>query len=169
MMEVPQELAEKIYKLIESVKIDGKLRKGANETTKSLEKDECKIVIVAADVTPKEIILHFEPLAKEKNIPCAIVPSRAELGAAAGLPVGTTAVAIVKLGEAKKNFDVIISSMNALKKGGKEEKPVEKKEAKPEEKPKAEKPKKEEVKAEEKPAKTTSKAEIKSPSEEKSE
>ena len=67
-MEIPQELAEKVYKLIESVKVDGKLRKGANEVTKSVEKGEAVFVIVASDTNPQEIIMHFPALTAEKSI-----------------------------------------------------------------------------------------------------
>jgi len=141
MMEVPQELSEKIYKLIESVKVDGKLRKGANEVTKSLEKNEAKMVVVAADVNPKEITLHFPQLSQEKNVPFVIVPEKAELGAAAGLPVGTTAISIVKVGEAKKQFENIIKSLESLRK--KESKPVK-------EEPKKENKKIDETKTEKK-------------------
>ena len=78
-VEVPKEMIEKIYKLIESVKIDGKIRKGTNEATKSLEKGEAKLVVYAGDVSPKEIIMHIPTVAKEKGIRTVEVPSKSEL------------------------------------------------------------------------------------------
>lgn len=66
-----------------------------------------KLVVAAADVSPKEVIMHLEPLCKEKNVPFVMVPSKEELGASAGLHVSTSAIAIVKEGDAKAIIDNI--------------------------------------------------------------
>lgn len=93
---------EQVYEIIEVAKKTGKLRKGCNEVTKALEKGEALLVAVAQDVTPKEIIMHLPLLAKEKGCRCAEVEKKEELGAAAGLPLGTAAVAVVDAGEASE-------------------------------------------------------------------
>ena len=59
------------------------------------------MVVYAGDVNPKEVIMHLPLLCKEKNIPCVEISKKEDLGAAAGLPVSTAAVAVVKEGEAK--------------------------------------------------------------------
>jgi large subunit ribosomal protein L7Ae len=92
---------DKVYEVIESAKASGKLCKGSNEVTKALEKGKAKFVAVAKDTTPPEIIMHLPILAKEKGVPCFEVPSKEELGAAAGLSVGTAAVAVIQEGDAK--------------------------------------------------------------------
>ncbi len=92
----------KVYEAIEVAKATGKLKKGTNEVTKAIERGAAKLVIIAKDVTPKEVVMHLPLLAKEKNIPCVEVPSKEELGAAAGLDVGTSAIAIVQEGDAKE-------------------------------------------------------------------
>lgn len=96
------EISEKAYEAIEVANSTGKIKKGSNEVTKALEKGKAKLVVIAKDVSPPEVVMHLPILAKEKNVPCIEVPSKEELGAAAGLSVGTTAVAIVQEGEAKK-------------------------------------------------------------------
>ncbi|HLC46924.1 MAG TPA: ribosomal L7Ae/L30e/S12e/Gadd45 family protein [Candidatus Nanoarchaeia archaeon] len=96
------ESQDKGYEIIEVAKNTGKIRKGSNEVTKALEKGTAKIVVIAKDTTPPEIIMHLPALAKEKGIPCLEVASKEELGAAAGLPVGTAAVAVVQEGDAKQ-------------------------------------------------------------------
>jgi large subunit ribosomal protein L7Ae len=93
-------MSEKAYEAIELARKGGKIVKGTNEVTKAIEKGTAKLVVVAKDVNPKEIVMHLPLLAKEKGIPCVEVPSKEELGAAAGIPLGTAAVAIVKEGEA---------------------------------------------------------------------
>ncbi len=99
--------ADQIYEAVEVAKATGKLKKGSNEVTKALERGQAKLVVVAKDVQPAEIIMHLPLLAKEKGIPCVEVPSKEQLGAAAGLPVGTGAVAVVAEGEAKKLIQAI--------------------------------------------------------------
>jgi len=101
MAEVSNEKISKAYEAIELAKKTGKIKKGANEVTKVVEKGTAKLVVVAQDVSPKEIIMHLEPLCKEKNIPYIEVPTKDDLGAAAGLRVGTASVAVVKEGESK--------------------------------------------------------------------
>ena len=101
MSELPKEVIDKVYEAIEVAKATGKIKKGTNETTKAIERGEAKLVVVASDVTPAEIILHLPLLAKEKGIPCVKVPSKEDLGASAGLDVGTGSVAIVVEGDAK--------------------------------------------------------------------
>lgn len=105
-----KEIAEKAFEAIEVAKATGKLKKGTNEVTKSVEKGNAKLVAVAKDVTPPEIVMHIPLLCKEKDIPCITVETKEELGAAAGLGLGTAAVAVVKEGEAKKLIDEIIKS-----------------------------------------------------------
>ena len=94
-------MSEKAYQAVELANKSGKIKKGINEVTKLVEKGKAKLVLFAGDVSPKEIVMHLPMICKEKKVPCVEVPSRAELGAAAGLPVGTVAVVIVEAGEAK--------------------------------------------------------------------
>ena len=93
---------DKAYEAVEIAKATGKIKKGTNETTKAIEKGKAKLVVVAKDVTPPEITMHIPLLCQEKGIKCVEVPSKEELGAAAGLDVGTSSIAIVEEGEAKK-------------------------------------------------------------------
>lgn len=93
--------SEKILELVEIAKNTGKIRKGSNEVTKMLERGKAKLIVIASDTSPPEITMHLPVLAKEKNVPCLTVPSKEDLGAAAGLQVPTTAVAIIDEGDAK--------------------------------------------------------------------
>jgi len=93
--------SNKAYEAVEIAKNTGKIKKGINEVTKAIERGLAKLVVIAEDVNPKEIIMHLPPLCEEKKIPYVYVPSKAELGAAAGLRVAASAVAIVKEGDSK--------------------------------------------------------------------
>ena len=103
-------MSEKAYEIVELAKRSGKIKKGTNEVTKALERGKAKLVVVAEDVSPKEITMHLPLLAKEKGVPCIAVPSKVELGVAAGMPIAAVAVAVTEEGEAK-------AQLKALSKG----------------------------------------------------
>lgn len=98
--EIPKEIADKAYEAIEIARKTGKIKKGSNEVTKVVERGTAKLVVIAKDVNPQEVIMHLPPLCEEKGITCVVVPSREDLGAASGLNVSTSAVAIIKEGDA---------------------------------------------------------------------
>ncbi|MBI2650993.1 50S ribosomal protein L7ae [Candidatus Woesearchaeota archaeon] len=108
-IEVPKESIDKVYEIIEVAKTTGKIIKGTNETTKAIERGKAKLVVVAKDVSPQEIIMHLPLIAEEKNVPCIQVPSKEDLGAAAGIDVGTGSVAVIEEGEAKDLIRRILS------------------------------------------------------------
>ena len=96
---------DKVLEIVELARNTGKVKKGTNEATKALERATAKLVVVAGDVSPKEIIMHLKLLAEEKGIKYAEVDKKEDLGAAAGLQVGTSAVAVLDAGEAKKQLE----------------------------------------------------------------
>ena len=98
--EITKELSDKALEAVEIARSSGKIKKGTNEVTKSVERSVAKLVVIAQDTQPEEVIMHIPLLCKEKGIPCVEVPSKEELGAAAGLQVGTSAIAVSEPGEA---------------------------------------------------------------------
>lgn len=169
--EVSPEIMERAYETVKLAKDDGKLRKGANEATKAVERGITKLLVIALDVDPPEIVAHLPLLAEEKKITYVYVDSKIKLGEAAGIDVPSAAIAVVEAGKGKPLMDEVISKVAALRLKGtqaeaapapKAEAPVEapkKAEAAPkkaEEAPKAEAPKAEE-KPKEKPKKKSTK------------
>ncbi|RLG41980.1 MAG: 50S ribosomal protein L7ae [Thermoproteota archaeon] len=115
--ETPEDLVPKIYELIELARTTGgKIRKGVNETTKSIERGEAVFVVVAEDVDPPEIVAHIPLLCDEKNVPYAYVPSKAELGKAAGIEVASSSVAIIDPGQAKSLMEALVEKIEEVKK-----------------------------------------------------
>jgi large subunit ribosomal protein L7Ae len=98
---------DKVLQAIEIAKNTGKIRIGTNEATKAIERGIAKLVVAASDVNPKEVIMHLEPLCKEKKVPYASVEAKADLGRAAGITVSTAAIAIIESGDAKKQVEEI--------------------------------------------------------------
>lgn len=113
--ETPKELGTQIYETIEKARTTGRVAKGANEVTKQVERGVAKFVVMAEDVTPEEILAHIPLLCEEKGIPYGYVPSKAELGNAAGLPVGTAAVAVIDAGTAGESVEDVAKKTSALK------------------------------------------------------
>ncbi len=113
--ELPKEYLEAAYEALKyALEVRG-LKRGTNETTKAVERGLAKLVYIALDVDPPEVVAHLPLLCKERKVPYIFVPSKAELGKNAGLDVAAASVAIVDPGEGEKLVEEIISY---LKKSG---------------------------------------------------
>ena len=60
------------------------MKRGANEATKTLKRENAEIIVLAADASPLEIILHLPLLCEDMSVPYIFVPSKADLGQACG-------------------------------------------------------------------------------------
>jgi len=94
-----------LYQMIETARKTGKVDKGTNEVTKAIERGQAKMVVVAEDVSPKEVVQHLSALCKEKGIPCETVDSKKKLGIAAGINISTASVAVIDAGKAEIQSD----------------------------------------------------------------
>lgn len=150
--ETPQELVELFYAVLTAAKDSGRVKKGINEVTKSVERNNAKVVAMAMDVDPEEIMMHLPKLCEEKGIPYVYVQTKQELGKMAGLNVPTSSVAIEDAGTEKEKLRTLIERLTGkalpAEEKGKEakeakEKKEEKQEQKAEEKAKKKQPKKE--------------------------
>ena len=115
-MQIPESLVADVYKAVEIAAKTGKVKKGVNETTKALEREKAKFVVIAEDVSPKEITMHLPLLSEEKKTPYVTVPSKAELGKAAGIKVPTSSIAILEEGDAKDLIKTIVDKLEELNK-----------------------------------------------------
>ena len=113
--ETPKELSNKILEVVEKVKESGKICKGTNEVTKQVERGLAKLVVMAEDVSPEEILAHMPLLCEEKEVPYCYVPTREELGNTIELEVGSAAVAIIDPGKEKELLSNIIEEIRGLK------------------------------------------------------
>ena len=113
--EVPEDLAEKVYEAVRKARETGKIKQGTNETTKACERGIAKLVIIAEDVDPPEIVMHLPILCDEKKIPYVYVPSKKRLGEAAGIEVQAASAAIIEPGEATGLVNEIIEKVKELR------------------------------------------------------
>jgi large subunit ribosomal protein L7Ae len=151
--ETPADIQKKTLDLLADVKTaNGILRKGTNECTKAIEKGEAALIIIAEDVDPQEIVMHLPQLCSEKKVPYVYIKEKVALGKAAGLNVGSAAIAIQKAGNSSNEAalkDIVNKMAGKLNFKTEEKKPEAKEEKKPQAAPKK-KPEKKEAKPEEK-------------------
>jgi large subunit ribosomal protein L7Ae len=114
--DVPKEIADKAYEALEIARDTGKIGKGTNEVTKAIERGNALLVVIAEDIDPPEIAAHLPVLADEKEIPYVYLPTKDELGEAAGLNVGTASACIMDAGEADELVNEVVEKVEELKK-----------------------------------------------------
>jgi large subunit ribosomal protein L7Ae len=116
--EVPKELVDKAYQLVQIAKDSGKIRKGTNETTKAVERAVAKLVLIAEDVDPPQVVAHLPILCEERKISYLFVPSKLDLGRSAGIDVGCAAISVLEGGEGSKTLKEIVDAVEQVRKGG---------------------------------------------------
>ena len=118
--EASKDLVNAVYEAMRVAKQSGKVRKGTNETTKAIERGISKLVVIAEDVEPPEVVAHLPILCEERNAPFIFVPSKQQLGASIGIDVGSAAATIIDAGEAQHIVEQVVTSIGSLKGGQKE-------------------------------------------------
>ncbi|HUT81343.1 MAG TPA: 50S ribosomal protein L7Ae [Candidatus Bathyarchaeia archaeon] len=115
-VDVPEELKQEALKVLEKARDTGKTKKGTNEVTKAIERNQAKLVLIAADVQPPEIVMHLPLLCEEKNIPYVVCGSKSDIGKAIGLDRSSASAGITNPGAAKDALDALVKKLAALKK-----------------------------------------------------
>jgi large subunit ribosomal protein L7Ae len=115
--QVPTDLVSPIYEAVRVAHQSGKVKKGTNEVTKAIERGISKLVIIAEDVEPPEVVAHLPILCEEHGIPYGFVPSRQDLGKSLGIDVTSAAAAILDSGDAQHIVDQIVASLSQIKGG----------------------------------------------------
>ena len=115
-LEISEELANISYEALQVSRDTGKIKRGTNETTKAVERAVAKLVYIAEDVEPPEIVAHLPLLCEERKIYYIFVPSKSKLGASTGLDVRTAAACIIEPGDASELIEEIKTKIDDLKK-----------------------------------------------------
>ena len=89
-------LCKKLLKLIQKGMKDKLVKRGVKETVKAVRKGSKGIVIIAADISPIDVLSHLPILCEDKSIPYMYVKSRAEVGQACKTKRPTSCVMICK-------------------------------------------------------------------------
>ena len=112
---VPKELSDLAYEALQVARDTGKVKKGTNETTKAIERGIAKLVCVAEDVQPPEVVAHLPLLCEERKIPYIYVPHKLKLGSSSSLEVGSASACIIEPGDASDLVKELVSKIDLLK------------------------------------------------------
>ena len=119
--ETPEDLVSPILEALRVAAQTGKVRKGTNEATKAIERGISKLIVIAEDVEPPEVVAHLPLICEEQNAAYAFVPSKQELGKSLGIEVTSAAAAILDAGDAQHIIDEVVASMAKIKGGNAEQ------------------------------------------------
>ncbi|KAK4174913.1 putative H/ACA ribonucleoprotein complex subunit 2 [Triangularia setosa] len=101
---------KKVYKLIKKGAKVKSIHRGVKECEKAIKKTPAKtpatapgdapgLVIIAGDISPMDVIMHFPLLCEEHNVPYLFIKSRADLGVAACTKRATSVVMLKPSGK----------------------------------------------------------------------
>ncbi|MCJ1391419.1 snoRNA-binding protein [Xylographa bjoerkii] len=99
-----EKVGKKVLKSVKKAAKNKSLKRGVKEVVKSLRKSApatassaavpLGVVVLAADISPMDVISHIPVLCEDHGIPYIFVPSRAELGAAGSTKRPTSVVMV---------------------------------------------------------------------------
>jgi large subunit ribosomal protein L7Ae len=115
--EAPKEIVDAAYEALQIATKTGIVRKGTNEATKAVERAQAKLVVIAEDVDPPEVIAHLPMLCDERKIPYVFVPSKEKIGTSIGIDVPSAAACILKEGDAAGLIKEIITRIAEVRRG----------------------------------------------------
>ena len=118
--DTPEDLVSPILEALRVAAQTGKVRKGTNEATKAIERGISKLIVIAEDVEPPEVVAHLPLICEEQKAAYAFVPNKQELGKALGIEVTSAAAAILDAGDAQHIIDEVVASMAKIKGGNTE-------------------------------------------------
>lgn len=92
-------LTKRVYKLVTKATKEKKIRRGVKEVVKTIRKEKApeskkRLCVLAADITPIDVITHIPVMCEEKSIPYVYIRSRAVLGQAAKTKRPTSVVLV---------------------------------------------------------------------------
>ena len=110
--ETPEDLEDAIFDLVSVCK--EAVCRGSNEVTKAAERGVAKLIVMAEDVNPPELLAHIPMICEEKQIPFGYVWHQEYLGKESGLPEGvkTASIALLEIPKAaQEKYDNVISKI----------------------------------------------------------
>ncbi|KAI5479421.1 hypothetical protein MNV49_003565 [Pseudohyphozyma bogoriensis] len=87
-----------VLKLVKKASKSRHLKRGVKEVVKSVRKGEKGIIVLAADISPIDILTHLPLLAEEASCPYIWVNSKESLGLASSTKRPTSCVMVAKVG-----------------------------------------------------------------------
>ncbi|OBZ76595.1 H/ACA ribonucleoprotein complex subunit 2 [Grifola frondosa] len=89
-----KKLLKKLHKTIKKASKQRQVKRGVKEVVKGIRKGEKGLLILAADITPIDIISHLPVLSEDAGVPYVFVTSKEELGHASATKRPTSCVMV---------------------------------------------------------------------------
>ncbi|KAJ1126324.1 hypothetical protein NDU88_004732 [Pleurodeles waltl] len=110
----PRKLCKRVYKLIKKASKQKQIRRGVKEVQKFINKGEKGIVILAGDTQPIEVYCHFPVMCEDRSIPYVYIPSKLDLGMAAGSKRPTCVLLVKAHEDYQEAFDECMEEVRDL-------------------------------------------------------
>ncbi|XP_001371170.1 H/ACA ribonucleoprotein complex subunit 2 [Monodelphis domestica] len=107
-------LTRKLYKCIKKAVKQKQIRRGVKEVQKFLNKGEKGIMVLAGDTLPIEVYCHLPIMCEDLSMPYAYVPSKTDLGAAAGSKRPTCVIMIKPHEDYQATYDECLEEVESL-------------------------------------------------------
>ncbi|XP_072257158.1 H/ACA ribonucleoprotein complex subunit 2 [Pyxicephalus adspersus] len=109
-----RKLTKRLYKCVKKAVKQKNIRRGVKEVQKFLNKGEKGIVVLAGDTLPIEVYCHVPVMCEDRGIPYAYIPSKSDLGAAAGSKRPTCVILIKPNSEYEDLYNDCVQDVQAL-------------------------------------------------------
>ncbi|KAH8118276.1 50S ribosomal protein L30e-like protein [Phellopilus nigrolimitatus] len=100
-----RKLLKKLHKTIKKASKQRQVKRGVKEVVKGIRKGEKGLLVLAADISPIDIISHLPVFSEEAQIPYVFVPSKEELGQASSTKRPTSCVMVCPDSKKRKRKD----------------------------------------------------------------
>ncbi|XP_019390902.1 PREDICTED: H/ACA ribonucleoprotein complex subunit 2 [Crocodylus porosus] len=110
----PRKLTRKLYKCIKKAAKHKQIRRGVKEVQKFINKGEKGIVVLAGDTLPIEVYCHIPIMCEDRSLPYAYIPSKTDLGTAAGSKRPTCVIMIKPNEEYEEAYGECLEEVTAL-------------------------------------------------------
>ncbi|XP_049628660.1 H/ACA ribonucleoprotein complex subunit 2-like [Suncus etruscus] len=97
-----------------NIKDEKQIRRGVKEVQKFLNKGEKGIMVLAGDTLPIEVYCHLPVMCEDRSLPYVYIPSKMDLGAAAGSKRLTCVIMIKPHEEYQDVYDECLEEVQAL-------------------------------------------------------
>ncbi|XP_015497018.1 H/ACA ribonucleoprotein complex subunit 2 [Parus major] len=109
-----RKLTRKLLKCIRKATKQKQVRRGVKEVQKFINKGEKGITVLAGDTMPIDVYCHIPIMCEDRSLPYAYVPSKTDLGAAAGSKRPTCVIMIKPHEEYQEAYDECLEEVLAL-------------------------------------------------------
>nr|XP_033782741.1 H/ACA ribonucleoprotein complex subunit 2 [Geotrypetes seraphini] len=109
-----RKLSKKLYKCIKKAVKQKQIRRGVKEVQKFINKGEQGIVVLAGDTLPIEVYCHLPVMCEDHKLPYIYVPSKVDLGAAAGSKRPTCVILVKTHMDYQEAYDECLEEVQTL-------------------------------------------------------